>query len=224
MIVLILLLSIPNTAASTTEKKDVQIDPEDDEFASFTWAKKGDKVDVKVTSDIPVNVYIILNTDYSSFDNDYSKAKKSEIGKTSTSFSYKIPDDQTYYLVIYNPSNSTTATVDYSYTDFFDERLDEASEAVAGIFGMAAAICAVIVIAVIVVIVLIIYFLIRSSSRKKQQQYPYPPPGQGSYPPQPPPQQPPVDQASHPCPTCKSALTLVPQYNKWYCERCGKYP
>ena len=199
-LVIILLLGLSVVAAGdTTEKTDVSIDPEDDETVSLFLANKGEKVDVKVTSDIPVNVYIIASGDYSYIDDDYSKAKKTVEGTTSTSFTYKIPDDQSYYLIIYNPSNSTTATVDYSYTDFLEKRAEEA----VGFLGMAIGICIAIVIAVIVVIVLIIYFLIRSSSRKKQQQYPGYPPQQGYQQPPPgyPPQQPPQGQQPPPPPS-----------------------
>ena len=82
--------------------------------------------------------------------------KYSKEGITDTSFSYKIPDDNSYYLIIYNPNNST-ATVDYEYTDLFEERVEEA----ATFIGMGIAFCIGIIIVIIVVIVLIIYFLTR---------------------------------------------------------------
>lgn len=35
---------------------------------------------------------------------------------------------------------------------------------------------------------------------------------------------PPSPQAFYPCPTCGGPLTFVPEYNRWYCQNCQKYP
>ncbi len=79
---MILVASLPNLGAETTEEDDVEIDPEDDVSESLVFTRKDDDIKVKVTSDIPVNVYIIRSEDYvgSSFDKDYSKAKYSKEG------------------------------------------------------------------------------------------------------------------------------------------------
>ncbi len=189
---LIMLISIGGAYADTIEKEDVVISPGEDEGESLTWGDKDDKIDIKVTSDIKVDVHIMTRDDYlavSSISPDYSKAKVSKMGVTSTEFTYTVPDDQTYYLVISNPNNST-ATVDYEYTDLLEEDLEELGEA----FGMAVGICIAVVVVVIVVIVLIIYLIFRKRSPAppppgvyppQQPGYQQPPPGQ--YPPQQPP-------------------------------------
>jgi len=178
---LIILSCLAIVSADTIKKEDVEIDPEDNEREFLLFVNKDDKVDVKVTSDIEVNVYIFDSDDWS-FSPDYSKAKISKEGITSTSFSYTIPDDDTYYLVIYNPSNTTTATVDYEYTDYSEKRVEEATTWL----GMWVAVCIAVVIVIIVVIVLVIYFAIKLSSKKDQPPPPYPPYGYQPPPPPPP--------------------------------------
>ncbi len=199
LISLIMLISIGGAYADIIEKKDVVISPGDDVGERLLWANKDDEIDVKVTSDIEVDVYIMTRDDYldvSPLFPDYSKAKISKKGVTFTEFTYTIPDDQSYYLVIYNP-NDTDATVDYEYTDILDEDLEELGEA----FGMAVGMCIAVVVIIIVVIVLIIYLIFRKRSSTPPsppgvyppQQPPYPPPQYPGYPPQqPPPGQPPA--------------------------------
>lgn len=177
----IILSCLASISADTIKREDVEIDPEENESVNLLFVNEDDEVDVKVTSDIEVNVYI-FNSDDWSFSPDYSKAKISKEGITSTSFSYTIPDDDIYYLVIYNPSNTTTATVDYEYTNYLEERLEEAT----GWFGVAIGICIAVVIVIIVIIVLVIYFAIKYSSRKDQPPPPYPPYGYQPPPPPPP--------------------------------------
>jgi hypothetical protein len=179
---LIILSCMAAVSADNITGEDVEIDPEEYESIYLLFVNKDDKLDVKVTSDIEVNVYIFDSDDWS-FSPDYSKAKVTKEGITSTSFSYTIPEDDAYYLIIYNPSNTTTATVDYEYTDYLEERVEEAT----AWFGMAVGICIVVVIVIIVVIVLIIYFAIKYSSRKDQPPPPYPPQGYQPPPPPPPP-------------------------------------
>lgn len=180
-LVLALLFCVSVVNAATTEKKDVEIDSEDDTSEILFLATKDDKVDIKVKSDIPVDVYIMESGDYwaNLGGDDFSDAKVSKMATTDTSFTFKIPDDQSYHLVIYNPNNAT-ATVDYEYTDYFEERLEES----AGFLGMAVGICAVIVIVLIVIVVVIIYFAVKWSKNKNQPPLPPPPP-----PPQAPPDQ-----------------------------------
>lgn len=55
----------------------------------------------------------------------------------------------------------------------------------------------------------------------------YPLPSQQAPPPSapapaPPPPAQPAPMA--PCPTCRSPLRIIPEYNKWYCDRCRRYP
>lgn len=190
---LIMLISIGGAYADTIEKKDIQIYPDDYVFETFYTYEidKGDKIKVEINSNIPVNVYMMAEDDWNiPYGTNFTDAKYSEEGITSTSFTFTVPDDQIYHLVIYN-SNNSTATVDYEYTDVLEDELEELGEA----FGMAIGICIAVVIVVIVVIILIIYLIFRKKSPAppppgvyppQQPGYQQPPPGQ-----YPPPQQPP---------------------------------
>jgi len=205
----ILLMCIGTVSAEDMiSKDDVTIDAYEYEDETLFSALEGDKVNVKVSSDIPVNAYILLSDDYYDLgygsvpDADFSDAKMAQTGITSEiSFSYTIPDDQNYYLVIYNPNNAT-ATVSYEYTDLFDLHLEEAIETAEDIgwaLGFFAIMVFVVIIVIIIVIVLIVYFLTRDKGPKQQYPgyppqayppgyqhqpgYPYPPPYPG-YPPQ----------------------------------------
>jgi len=60
---------------------------------------------------------------------------------------------------------------------------------------------------------LIIWFIVRPPIKQPG----YPGYGYGYMPPPPTP----VYQY---CPTCGQPMTLVPQYNRWYCNYCRKYP
>jgi hypothetical protein len=195
-ILLVFLLSAAIVSAGTIEKDDVTIDPEDYKRETFYLTDSDQKIDVKVTSDIPVNVYIMASEDVDYTSPDFTKAKVKKEGITTTSFSYTVSDDQTYYLYIHNPSNTTAATVSYEYTDYLEEAVEEAF----AFLGMALLLCVGIIVIIIVVIVVIIYLATRS--RKSKQQFPPPPPPgyqqppppgqqppQGGYPPPPPPGQ-----------------------------------
>ncbi len=191
LVLSILVFSLVGTVtADTTSKQDVSIYAYEDKGESLFYATEGDKVDVNVESDMPVDVYIMLSNDYYSIDSgpgtDFSSAKYSNTRITSLTFSYTIPDDQSYHLVIYNPNNGT-ATVSYEYTDFFGARLDDALDTAEDLswgFAWVALMIVVVIIVVIVVIVLIVYFVVK----KGRPQQPYPPqqPGypQAGYPPQ----------------------------------------
>ena len=192
MIILFVLMCCSiNVTAAMTNYSNVQIDAFDDEGELLVWADSGDDVDVEVTSDLAVNVYIMASEDYLFiFDVDYTKAKYMDEGTTSSSFTYTIPNDESYYIVIYNPNNET-ATVDYAYTDLYsdymddlDENLDEAEDA----FIFAGMVCILIIVIIVVVIIVVIVLIIKMGQKKQaQQQYAPPPPGYGQQPPPPPP-------------------------------------
>jgi hypothetical protein len=183
LISLILLISLTGVQAEETISKDVIIYPEESKSESFLTGEKGQKVKIKVNSDIPVNVYI---TDGYVFDDDFSDALVSKI----EDFSYTIPDDKmSYRMYIYNPSNDTDANVDYQYTDLFSENLQEAVEEAEGFLGLAVGICVGIIVIVVVVIVLIIYLVTRGKKDQPPQQPGYPPQQPGQQPPPPPPPQ-----------------------------------
>jgi len=108
--------------ATTTQKLDVHLDPDDYVADTLTTASRDDKVEFYIESDNPVDVYIMSNEDYRDDvigpDPDFRYAKFFSLGVTHTNFTFNIPDDELYVLVVHNPNN-TTATVDYkiSYAD-----------------------------------------------------------------------------------------------------------
>lgn len=176
------------SAEEKITKNGVTIDPFEKESESLYSGDKGEKVNVEVDSDIPINVYIMTQEDYFKIPEPaYDNAKVSKEGITTTSFSYTFPDDQNYYLVMYNPNNET-ATVDYEYTDLFAEDVGEASEEVFRLMGLGILLCVGIIVIVIVVIVVIIVLLTRKNKDERPPQYPQHP---GYVPPPPPGQQPP---------------------------------
>ena len=203
VICLVFLLSAAFVSAGTIEKDDVTIDPEDYKRETFYLADQEQKVDVKVTSDIPVNVYIMASEDIDYSTPDFTKAKVKKEGITTTSFSYTVPDDQTYYLYIHNPSNTTSAIVSYEYTDYLEEAIEDAFEFLA----MGVMVCIAVVVIIIVVIIVIIYLATRS--RKNKQQFP-PPPPPGYQPP--PGQQPPGYQQPPPPPPGQQPPPPPPNY------------
>ena len=171
LVILVLLLSAVNVAGKKIKEEDVKIGPEEDEGELLLFATEGEEVEVSVTSDMQVNVYIMRSEDYKfGIDPEYSNAKLSKEQITTTDFTYKIPDERTYYLVIYNPNN-VTATVTYEYTDTFEEGGEWL------FFGFAAVVCiAIIAVVGIIILLLIIYFVFFSKKKKKKKKETLPPP------------------------------------------------
>ena len=168
---ILVLISIQNVGA--TKYNDVIIYPRGTEVSDWLPDYEGAEVEVTVTSDIPVNVYIFsADDDWSSSSAEFSEARVSKIGITSTKFTYTLPDDNDYELVIYNP-NDEIATVDYEYVDKTAES--------AG--WMLIGICILGVIVGVVILIVIIYF---ATSKKKKKMAPIPPP-QTEYTQEPPP-------------------------------------
>ena len=199
--ILTILIFISNVKGDKTEKKDVKIDPSDYVGSPFLFTEKGDEIVIKVDSDLPVNIYIVTSADYLElYGPDVEKAKYSEINVTSTEFTYEIPDDQLYYIVITN-SNSSIATVDYEYSDIYEEEAElftPGCSCLLYIFG-------------IIVIISIILFFIRKKMSQLLYQYPFFSPRYQPH------------TVTQLCPTCKKGMRYNPQLNRWYCDVCNKY-
>ncbi len=196
-----------------TTRTDVVIAQDDHESEWLLWANEDDKIEVSVTvtspSDGRVDVYILTQTQYSSYPaGSFNPAYQSE-NKNSHDFTFTVPDGQSYYLVIDNEDNSRTTdavptgsvTVDYEYDNPIIEEVEEA-------FWTAYWVCIAGIIIIVVVIIVIIVLVLKVTSKggppqqpqyppqqppyqqyPQQPQQPYQPPPQ--YPPQQPPQQPP---------------------------------
>jgi hypothetical protein len=159
MFIFIFALSlIAASAISATYDESETVSPEDYEAGWLLWISDGDDVDFEIDSNEPINVYIMDSTAYYSIPSqstysasDFSDNEYSRTGVTSTSFTWTVPDTQTYYLVMFNPSQTTDADVDYSYTDTLSSSIED------GLWGASlcgGAICAV------VAVVWIIFFAI----------------------------------------------------------------
>ena len=213
------LLATAVVSADKRTEQDVVISEGSFESEYIMLLDKDDEIDVSVTVDSPsgglVDVYMLSSSEYFDYPDDTFSPALSREGVTTTTFTFTVPADGSYYLIIDNMNNSRpsdaiptgSVTVDYEYDDplYTDlGNIEEAAEAVA--FTCIAMIVVGIVI-VIVIIVVIVYFV---TKKEKPPQYPtqyQPPPQQPPYqqypqqpqqpyqpPPQQPPQQPPPGQ------------------------------
>ncbi|MEA3558327.1 MAG: hypothetical protein U9R75_03645, partial [Candidatus Thermoplasmatota archaeon] len=109
-IMALMVLLVPNASAADPmiEVKNTTILAGGYESASLIMADKGEGVDIKVSSDGPVNVYIMKNDDVPFMGTpDFSLAVYEKLDLTDTSFTFTIPDDDWYTLVIENPGTET---------------------------------------------------------------------------------------------------------------------
>lgn len=193
-----------------TTKTGVVIAQDDHESEWLLWAGKDDEIEVSVTVTSPsngrVDVYIISSSQYSYYPTGSFTSARSSEDRSSHSFTFTVPDDQTYYLVIDNEDNSRTTdavptgsvTVDYEYDNPLAKDIEEA-------FWTATWFCVAAVVIIVIIIIVIIIVVLHVTKKPKPPQYPPQPPYQQPYqqppyqqypqqpqqPYQPPPQQPP---------------------------------
>lgn len=256
---LIMCALIPLKVDAETTYNDVEIERDNHE-AYYLWLfiSKGNTVTVDVTcnDDTLIDVYIMRDSEYDKYDGNYSNSFTTMVAYEkikAKNFEWKVPDDDTYWIVIDNVDNSRTTdavprmnvTIDIEYDTDFGKELEEAVETI----------CYIIIAIIVIIVVVIIVVIVVMKKKKKQppiqpqqpfqpqQPYPqYPPPQQQQFqqpqqypPPQqqqfqqpqqyPPPQQQfqPPVQQAHTCQTCGGALRFVQDYNAWYCDKCQKY-
>ncbi len=145
------------SSAERIEKKDVAIAPGGykDEVL---FAKKGDELDIRVRSDIPIDVYVISEENYNSTEpseSNFSNAVFTGEDVKTLDKNWTKPDDQTYNLVLHNDDNKT-ATVDYSYTDIMSEDVEEFFDKISMFCLVAVVLAIVVIVAIIVLIVVVI--------------------------------------------------------------------
>jgi len=104
-------------AALTDPKVEWTIEPEGNEAAVIPPTSQTDSIGIEVTSDIPVDIYILDQNQYyiyasSQVISDYEKKYE---GKTSLDLDYEYPDQTPRYLIVINPSSSQTAEVTLEY-------------------------------------------------------------------------------------------------------------
>jgi hypothetical protein len=90
-----------------------------------------DTVDVKVDSDVPVDIYILKQEQLPYVESGSFDYEKKWEGKTSLNVDYKVESlDTMYYILIMNPSSSETANVDLEYKIYQEIGEDAAEEAI----------------------------------------------------------------------------------------------
>jgi len=143
VILLFILLGSTLAYADIHEEKDVVIEPYGYEDEYLFMVAKDRPTQFNVTSDIPINIYIMTSDEYFdisySFDNytesDFAINVFEKKDVTKIPFLWNKTDDQSYYLVIFNPNN-VSATVSYSYQQTLSEEISE------GIGNIVTGICA----------------------------------------------------------------------------------
>ena len=140
-----------------TVKEDVYIDS-DDWVDDMLWSDKGDEIRVKLSSTLPVDVYIIDGDNYNMFDLELSNLSRASLTRkdvTSLDIKWTQPDDKNYYLVIVN-KNSETTVVNYSFTDVLGTKAEEAGEAL-GTVCLVFIIIGILIVVLIIVVIIIIW-------------------------------------------------------------------
>jgi len=212
LICAVLISSVTGSADKIT-KSDVVIDEYDYEYVWLFGLGKDDKFEVSVTVNSPegglVDVYILSSDEFSHYPYGSFSPFRAREKINSVEFSFTVPDDQTYYLVIDNYDNSRPndaqpvgdVTVDYEYTDPL-HAIEEAVEAFAWTC-IAGIIIGIIVVVLIIVAILYLVFKKEKPSGYPAPYQPPPPPDYQAYQQYPqqqyqdpyqPPQQPPGQQ------------------------------
>ncbi len=125
LLIVIGLLNLVNALPSTTV--DLTIEPEGYN-GSVLPVLESDTIDVKVDSNIPVDIYVINYEQLINFQSDDFEYEKKWEGETSLNVNYEVNDLETiYYILIMNPSETETANVKLEYK-LFEEVAKEAAE------------------------------------------------------------------------------------------------
>jgi len=190
----LLLLLFPLTVTADIERKNETIAMNG--YATEPIIIIGSNKDVKVTvsSNASVDVYIISVSELFDYPSNFTPAYQ-KLATTSTSFTWKMPDSDLYYLAVDNELNNISGSADpkgpvvVSYK-WSGVTIEEAAKAVA---WWASMVCISLILIILIVIVVVIVVVLKVSQKKgpatpPQQPYYGQPMGQQSY--QPAPQQP----------------------------------
>jgi len=123
-----MLLVMGQASALDSTTVDLTVDPGEKDGSYLIVLETG-TVDIKVNSDITVDIYVIRGTqvlDAISGDN-FTYEKKWE-DKTSLDVEYEVQDlDDMYYIMIHNTHDNDTATVTLEYK-LFEQIIQDAAE------------------------------------------------------------------------------------------------
>lgn len=135
--VLVLLLGSPVNAVETI-KEEYELEPGRDGGMPIPMAYDG-SYDIKITSDRPITVYIMSQTQWTStaLTGNYTDYESMYEGVTSKTVSYDYGDNPTelYYVIIHNPDPTETANaiIEIDYLKEFAEDLgDSAKDSICG--------------------------------------------------------------------------------------------
>lgn len=112
--------------ADSYEKKNVHITPNDIDSEWLLSITKDKEIQFNINSNLPVHFYLMTREAYidlGSFpydESDFSMNVYELKNVQISSLTWAQPDDQLYYLVIFNP-NSINVTVTYSYAETSSE-------------------------------------------------------------------------------------------------------
>lgn len=162
-------------ADSRYEKFDFGLGVHDIESKSLYFLAEDKETRFNVSSSIPVHVYIMtsgayhdiwLSSPYNEDDFSVNTLEKKNI--TDISFTWTLSDDQSYYLVIFNP-NDINATVSYSYQETLFEEISEGfGDAIAGLFAgiCAGTMCFIGIVFYFFISLIIAYWMLKDADKR----------------------------------------------------------
>jgi hypothetical protein len=169
-------------AQDNTQLTNVVILENDFESDIWTLTREGDEVDVSVDVTSPsggrVDVYVISQNQFNGYPESSFTPALAREGITHTDFTFTVPDNQRYYIVIDNMDNSRASdtvplgnvTVDYEYSN---PLLEEAEDAF--MTGVMYCVAGVVIIVAIIVIIVVIILVSGNKSPPPVPPAPYPP-------------------------------------------------
>lgn len=162
-------------SAETYDKFNFNLESHNVEDKSLYFLAKDKETQFNVTSSIPVHIYIITSDAYydiwlsSPYDEDdflINVFEKKNI--TDASFTWILPDDQSYYFIIFNP-NDINATVSYSFQETLFEEIGEGfGEAIAGLFAgiCVGTLCFIAIVFYFILSVVIAIWMLRDADKR----------------------------------------------------------
>ena len=156
---------------TTYEEKNVIVKSYDYK-SDMLWLTSTDReTQFTITSDYPVNVYIMTMDAYLDIgwsppydEGDFATNVVEKRDITDTQFTWIKPDDQSYYLIIFNP-NDENATISFSYTESL---VEEIGESIGDIFGTlcAGTLCIVFLVIYSIISVMIGIWMLKDADRR----------------------------------------------------------
>lgn len=155
-VALVLLLGPANVAATERDYKN-EIVARDDSFIVWTiGGSGGTRLEITVTSDRPIDIYILSSNQYVSQDYPHNFTSTHQVlNTTSARFTWTQPDNQFYNLMIDNERNNIAGSADPSGPVRFSLAIHNAPVAESTLL-IAVAIVVIVIVAVISTIVIVV--------------------------------------------------------------------